>query len=228
MNEQATLTRRKFAVEAIRNLLLGLTVLLLMVTASGAASESAGNADSPDEAVKRATRHILDAVQEQRVALEKDPTDVRKLVDEFIAPLVDFEVMGRLVLGRHWRTASTQQQQDFVREFRQFLVRFYAEAVTQYIIVKGIPEQIEVQVLPARYDPGKPTARVQTRILQSGRPPLSVDYTLYRRDHEWRAVDLKLESISLVINYRQSFANKIQAEGLDALIANLASRNGNA
>ena len=45
------------------------------------------------------------------------------------------------------------------------------------------------------------------------------------RDGTWKVYDVNVKGISLVMNYRSSFAEQIQREGLDGLIAQLEQRN---
>lgn len=182
---------------------------------------------SPEDAVRAATQEIYDTLLAQRTALEADPGKVHSLIDTTIAPLIDFEIMGRMVLGKYWRTATPDQRSRFVVEFRRFLVRFYSAAVKEYIVEEGIPDDLSMEILPTQQSKSGRTAKVKTRVYQPGSPPLDVGYTLFEKDGQWRVVDLQVENVSLVINYRESFANQIRSIGLDGLIANLAQRNEN-
>jgi len=180
---------------------------------------------SPQTTVEAANQAVMETLQERRGDLLADPSLVNGLINEVIAPYIDFETMARMVLGRHWRSATPEQRQRFTAEFRGFLVRFYSSAVREYIVAKGIPDDLSVKVLELREPPKGKTARVRSEILQPGQQPVSVAYTLYKREEQWKVVDLQFENISLVINYRQSFANKIKTAGLEALIETLAERN---
>jgi phospholipid transport system substrate-binding protein len=177
---------------------------------------------TPEAAVQAAVGRILSTVQQERASLEEDPTRVRSLLDEGIAPFIDFDGMSQLVLGRYWRSASQEQRLRFVQAFRGFLVRFYATAVEEFILREGIPDDLAIELLPSPPAEGDRSARVRTAIQQPGSQPIGVDYTLYRRGDVWRVVDIQVEGISLVVSYRQSFAGEIRNRGLDGLIAQLA------
>jgi phospholipid transport system substrate-binding protein len=222
MNSFTTINRPTPFGRAARTLIL-LQLLVVLITWHRPAQAS-----SPEAVVEEVTQHIYTTLRERRAELQADPAKIRELIDGSIAPLIDFEIMGRMVLGKHWRSATPEQRTRFVAEFRRFLVRFYSSAVTEYIVKKGIPDNVAMEVLPAQQAPSGHTAKVKTRITQPGRPSLAVGYTLYQRDGVWRVVDLQVANISLVINYRQSFANQIRSSGLDGLIANLAAHNENA
>src|SRR5438067_10890654 len=46
----------------------------------------------------------------------------------------DFDVpgIGQFVLGRYWRTATPQQQQEFLQLFQEYVVQAYASRLGQY------------------------------------------------------------------------------------------------
>jgi phospholipid transport system substrate-binding protein len=48
-------------------------------------------------------------------------------------------------------------------------------------------------------------------------------------DGEWKAYDIMIEGVSLVSNYRTTFANEVQSKGsLNAVIEGLVKRNAEA
>jgi hypothetical protein len=51
-----------------------------------------------------------------------------------------------------------------------------------------------------------------------------VNFSLYRRNGEWKAYGVQIDGISLVANYRTS-AVEVRNGGLDGLIQSLAARN---
>ena len=52
-----------------------------------------------------------------------------------------------------------------------------------------------------------------------------MDYSLYNTASGWKIYDLKVEGISLVVNYRSSFNREIRSNGMDGLIEQLALLN---
>ncbi len=65
--------------------------------------------------------------------------------------------------------------------------------------------------------------RVRTR---DGAPPVPIDYRLYRdRSGQWKVYDVVVDGVSLVSNYRASFANEVRKGGIEGLIRSLAEHN---
>ena len=65
-----------------------------------------------EEAVEKATQEVYDTIQAHRSELEAEPDKVEDLINSTIAPLIDFEIMGRMVLGKHWRNATGDQRRE--------------------------------------------------------------------------------------------------------------------
>ena len=53
---------------------------------------------TPEETVQAVTEEVLETLQARRADLEADPGLVNQLIDEVIAPYIDFDVMSRMVL----------------------------------------------------------------------------------------------------------------------------------
>jgi phospholipid transport system substrate-binding protein len=66
---------------------------------------------------------------------------------------------------------------------------------------------------------------VSSEIVQSGAPPLPVDYRLYLKDGAWKVYDVVIDNVSLVTNYRGSFATQIRQSGIDGLVQRLDQMN---
>ena len=66
---------------------------------------------------------------------------------------------------------------------------------------------------------------VKTSILNKGKPPLPVNYDMEKTANGWKVYDLSIEGVSLVTNYRGTFAEQVQKSGIDGLIKTLVENN---
>lgn len=174
---------------------------------------------APDVLIKETTDKVLSELSAKRSELKADQSKLYRLVDEIILPHFDFERMSRLVLGKHWRTASADQQGKFVGEFKSLLVRTYATALFEYT-------GQEIVYKPFHDKAGDGRATVRTEIKPNDGPPVPLDYSLAKNDDgSWKVFDIRIDGISLVTNYRTTYSRKIQREGMDGLIATLAQKN---
>lgn len=198
--------------------LLGLMLVSLGGLPLAAAQETDQAPADPQQRVIDTTERMLAALDEHGAQLEQQPALIYELVGEIVLPHFDFVRMSAWVLGKYWPRASLEQKRRFVPAFRQLLVRTYAIALLEY---RGQ----RIEYLPLRGDPASGEVTVRSRITQPGKPPIALYYTLWRHDDRWRVYDISVDGISLVANYRTSFASEIKAHGLDALIARLEQHN---
>jgi phospholipid transport system substrate-binding protein len=197
----------------IRTLLLALCCLpLLLPVASGATS------DDPRALVIDTTEKVLAKIREERTALDANPRLVDQFIIDIVLPHFDFVAMARLVLGKHWRQASPAQRDAFVKEFRDLLVRTYATALLEYT-----EEVVEFQ--PLTLKPGDTEVTVRTEIDQPGGLGIPVHYRMERQEQGWKVYDVTIDGLSLIGNYRNTFANDIRGGSLDALIDSMKQRN---
>lgn len=182
----------------------------------------------PHEVLRGASEEMLSVLHAHRDTLRTDPQALYGLVEKSLAPHVDFPLMSQLVLGRHWRTASASQRERFITEFRTLLVRFYVGALLDD--PRKLDELLDfsdtlIQFRPAEPEEDARKALVRAEVhLPSARVVL-VSFNLRRKDDGWKVYDVTVEGVSLVTNYRSSFASEIRQGGLDALIERLAARN---
>jgi phospholipid transport system substrate-binding protein len=66
---------------------------------------------------------------------------------------------------------------------------------------------------------------VRSLVNQPGNKPVQIDYNLEKTDRGWKVYDISVAGISLVTNYRGSFAQEVTAGGIDGLIAALRTKN---
>ena len=190
-----------------------LTSLLLMVWMSSAMA-----AIAPDELVKKTADEVLTAVKSDKDIQSGDQKKIFALAEEKILPYFNFDRVSRMVLGKHWREASKEQQAAFQREFRSLLLRTYASALSKY-------QNQTIEFKPLRMRPNDTNVTVETQILQPGGQPIGVDYALEKSGDSWKVYDIAIEGVSLVTNYRGQFSNEIRQSGIDGLIKKLSEKN---
>lgn len=171
----------------------------------------------PQELVEQTTEQTLSRLQRERQVLQQNPDGIYDLIKEVISPHFDFVRISAWVLGKHWRTASKEQKLRFVRAFRTLLVRTYGVALLDYT-------DQEIRYLPLRDDPSNGDVTVRTEVIQSTGETVSLNYRLYLRNEAWKVYDVSVDGISLVTNFRTSFATEIKQSSLDGLIQRLEDK----
>ncbi len=196
-----------------------LWLLMVPVLLPGlSAANLTADRDDPYVLVRDTSQRMLSVLRKQREQLEQKPELIYGLVDDIVIPHFDFMRMSRWVLGRYWRKATPQQRERFANEFRTLLVKTYATSLLEFV-------DDEFKYPPLRMKRGVKRVTVRTDVIRSGAAPVRIEYRLFRGREGWKAYDVLVEGISLVANYRSSFAEEIKRDGLEHLIARLAEHN---
>jgi phospholipid transport system substrate-binding protein len=78
---------------------------------------------------------------------------------------------------------------------------------------------------PLRAAPGENEVTVRSAMRRSGVEPLTIDYEMADGPAGWKVFDVKVAGVSLVLAYRDSFAQVVRSGGIDGLIKALEERN---
>jgi phospholipid transport system substrate-binding protein len=168
--------------------------------------------------VMQTTDEMLTRLRAEREMLAEDKGRVSRMVEEIVLPHFDFENISASVLGKHWRSADPEQRRRFREAFKLLLLHTYAIA-----LVDNMDREIEFEAVRAA--PGASDVTVRTSVPQDGGFPLPVDYSMELIDGEWKVYDVEIDALSLVTNYRTTFAREINKSGLDGLIGILEDRS---
>ena len=168
---------------------------------------------SPDALVKTVSDDVLSVIR-----TTKDKRALRQAAEQKVLPHFDFRAMTQLAVGRYWREASPAQQKSLTDNFRTLLVNTYTASLNVAALGN---ESVEVKPADAK---GNDTV-VRTTVKTGGRQPIPVDYRMQKGPDGWKVYDVIVENLSLVTNYRSSFASEIQRSGIDGLIKALEAKN---
>lgn len=174
--------------------------------------------EAPDALVKSVTDDVLSILKQDKDLQAGDHRKAMSLIEDKVSPHFDFPRMTSLAVGQGWRQANPGQREALTREFRTLLVRTYANALTSY-------RNQTVTVKPSPGAPKEGDTSVHTEINQPGTKPITVDYRLAKSGDSWKVFDVAIDSVSLVTNYRGSFATEISKGGPDGLIKSLQEKN---
>lgn len=204
-------------------ILLVLASMLLPSTAlaqakTAAANGSVVNASEPNALIETAANAMVAELESRRAELRQDPAKLGELVDRILLPHFDVNHAARLVLGRHWRTATPEQRQQFIDAFYGSLMSNYGDALLEFTGDR-------IKVLPSQIAPDATTATVRTEVRRSNGERIPVNYTLRKTDAGWKVWDVVIEGISYVKSFREDFGSEIDQKGLDAVIQRLESQS---
>ncbi len=184
---------------------LALVLLLVVAPCSQAATD--------EDVVRSTTSAILDQLNQNRDRLKKEPQVIQQLVNGMLIPHFDFDRMGQLVLGTYWEDLDADAQACFIEGYRNLLVERYAYILLSY-------DNHSISYEPSREIGELGYRQVRQIISRAGGAPLPVDYAMEESGDSWKVVDLVIDGVSLVRNYRGMYQSQIHLHGLDYFISN--------
>ena len=195
----------------MRNILKTLLCLLSLQIAVAAET-------GPEELIRQTTDDLLSEIKSNSALYQQDSAKLYSLVGEVVLPHFDLDRMIDLALGRYKNKVSAEQRPRIVKEFQILLVRTYSRALLDY-------NDQEIIYLPMLVSSETGDVTVRTEIAQDGGFPIPLTYSLSQDARDWKVFDISVDEISLVTNYRSSFARQIKKHGVDGLIETLRVRN---
>jgi phospholipid transport system substrate-binding protein len=178
---------------------------------------------APDVMLRAVTMEVIAIIRQDKDIQAGNPTKVADLVESRILPHFDFTHMTQLAAARSWPLASSEQQKALTAAFKTLLVRTYSTALSNY------RDQV-IEFKPLRAAAGDTDVTVKSLVKQPGTAPLTMDYEMEKVAAEWKVYDIKIDGVSLVTTYRETFAGIVRDGGVDSLIKSLSDKNrqGNA
>ena len=154
----------------------------------------ARGADGPRPVVERMTTAALAILGDKSLSVE----DKRHRLEEIVYRELDFDTMSRLVLGRNWSRFKPEQQAEFVTLFKEHLSLTYKNSIENY-------KNERVEIVGDREE-ARGDWTVQTKIVRGGGSnDILVDYRLRKQSEAWKIIDIVIERVSLVANFRSQF-----------------------
>jgi phospholipid transport system substrate-binding protein len=175
---------------------------------------------APEVLVQQLSTDVIETVKSDKAIQAGDIQRIKALVDTKVMPHVNFQRMTASAVGRYWRQATPEQQQQLQSEFKTLLIRTYSGALTQ------VKDQ-SVELKPLRSKPEDTEVVVRTEVKGKG-DAIQLDYRLEKQASGWKIYDVNVLGVWLVENYRSSFAQSISSKGIDGLIAQLVELNAKA
>ena len=193
-----------------------LTRRIILALATGAFAPTLHNAlaqSTPADSAQATS--FVQSLGGQLVAVVNAPGTVAEKKAK-IAPLIEQDVdvdgIARFCLGRFWRGASSQQQQDYVRAFHRVLIENITSRLGEF---EGVTFALTQTVQR------EGATLVGTRITRPNQEPAQVQWVVDQENGQPKIVDVVAEGTSLRLTQRSDYASYLSRNkgSVDALIA---------
>lgn len=195
---------------AVALLALGISTLFGTSTAT---AEDADITIEPRKVIEVAVNRIVSVLGDE----DRSEASRVAAIEEVAFEIFDFTTMSKLVLARNWRKMNSEQRAEFVREFKRNLARTYGTRLDRY-------DQEGIEIFGTQVEPRNDVS-IKTRIVGGEFSNAVISYRLRLRKERWRIIDVVIEGVSLVSNYRSQFAEILNRGTIDDLLAKLRDKN---
>jgi phospholipid transport system substrate-binding protein len=180
--------------------------LLLSCTASAGAIE-------PRDVVRDTTERILTVLRDSTLSLDQK----RSQIEEIAYQRFDWDRIARLVLARNWTRMTLEQQKEFIVQFKRHLSLTYGERLGDYT---GETVEVGESRVEANGD-----VTVMTKLLGGSRDGVAIAYRMRANGESWLVLDVIIENISLIQNFRAQIQEIVSSKGPDEVIDLLRKKN---
>ena len=201
-------TARGLCRHFISGALLGVLSLMLL----GVPSAFAGAAR---EQVQSAIEKVTAILNDPNLKSAAKKSERIERLRQVIFPKFDFAEMAKRSLGSNWQRRTPEEQQEFVKLFRELIENSYVENIDSYNGEK-------VNIVGEKQE--KDFAQVNTKIVNNKGEEFAVDYRLLQSSGDWKIYDVVIENISIVNNYRSQFNRVIVKSSFEDLLQKLRDK----
>lgn len=188
------------------------TVFLLFAAAMPA---YAANPDEVSQFADKLAGTALEIVKDESTSKAEKQTKLEALFRDY----VDIPFVARFVLGKHWRTATPEQQQAYLTNYEAFVLKNYTARLTNYT-------GQTYKILGAR-DEGDGEYLLTMELNNKDEPNVMVDYRVRAQDGGgYKIMDIIVEGVSMITTQRSEFGSVVNRNGLDGLINALGKKAG--
>lgn len=196
---------------------LAVLILVALVSAGGEVSQVRAAELSPEtETAHELVSEMIDLVLAELSKKEVEKEVKIKALESIVSEKFDFATISRLVLAKNYKRFDEDQRRDFEANFKHYLSRFYGSRLVDYA-----DENVEVK--GARLEK-RGDVTVMTKIIGGDVDGIEMNYRVRNRNDAWRVIDVTIEGVSTVSNFRAQFREIISQGGPEELLKTLRNK----
>ncbi len=169
---------------------------------------------TPEEIVRTTWPATIAVLQDSSL----DVAAKEKEIERLVTPLIDFELMAKLALGKtHWMRLTPSQRKRYVPLFVERIKRSYREKIALY---KG--EKILIKFPPPGTAKKKSSRIVHVPVELTTKDRQAIVLHKFRKAEKgWKLYDVEIEGVSILLSYRSQFNDILQTGTVEDLLTRL-------
>jgi len=192
------------------------TILLVTVILFAAYGNSDGSAASsqPMAQLKVSVDEIVDILKREELKGPAKYDERQRLIWDVALRMFDFRQMAKSSLGKNWNTITSEERDQFVELFSSLVKKRYIGKINDYT---------DQEIVYTKQLIKKDRAMVYSLIIDKG-TEIPIIYKLKADQEKWFIYDMKIENVSMVLNYRRDFDSVIRKEKFAGLLERITEQ----
>lgn len=192
-------------------------ILLIMACSVPVMLPAQDQMKDPVEITQMTVNDVMTDMQTNQAVYSTDRAKLNEMVQQRLLPRFNFEVMTQLAVGRPWIQATPAQKSELLSEFRTLLVRTYTNVL--------FSSRDQKTAIRSRNTTPQGDVSIEMEVSSATGDPVKLALRMRDKDGDWKVIDVSVDGVSLIVNYRTSFSREINQSGVDGLIKTLADKN---
>jgi phospholipid transport system substrate-binding protein len=194
-------------------------LFVLMVLLSSAAWAGPGPVT---ESLKGTLNQVIEVLNDPSLKAPGKENERRNSLLKLVKERFDEEAFAMRALGVHWQKRTKEEKREFIEIFSDLLERTYLKKIDDYLAKAESFSEKNIlylnETVRGRY------VVVETNVITNKDTQIPVHYLFRNKNGNWLAVDIAIEGVSLVKNYRAQFEEILARSSFKELIAKLKSK----
>lgn len=166
------------------------------------------DANDPNEMLKAKWDAVVNVIHADQLKQETK----EEIIDKIVSPIFDFELMGKLTLGkRRWGRLTETQREKFINLFVKRLKNSYRDKIRLYkdekvLLKPGVQKKSAIHI---------------PMVLISSNKEIAILYKLRKSKNCWKIYDMEIEGVSIILTYRSQFDDILSHGTINDLLCQL-------
>ena len=199
----------------IKILILIIVCSTFFIFSSNSSNNKLFAANDPGTFIMNMTLNAIKNLTNSSVSSEEKEEKFGELFDNNF----DIPSISRFVLGKYWKSASLDQKKEFIKTFRNYIVKTYSTRFNDYSGQNLKLVKFENESNPKLF-------LVYTVLETPDAPLIKINWRVGKKKDKFVILDIVIEGISLAVTQRSEFVSVIEQNNgkIDSLISLLKEK----
>ena len=173
----------------------------------------------PTEQVKETTNKLIAVLDDPYFSEESRSDEKRDRIIEVADERIDWYALCRSCLGRYWTNRTKEEKKEYIALLSEFLQFNYAN-----LIIQNFKNLREIEYLNEKIDERYAFVRINIVDQDNSAYPIGYRLKMKSDSSQWEVIDIIIEGVGIVKNYRTQFDGIIRKSSFEVLIQRLKNR----